>query len=199
MVFRQIELNTPVYLNNIMFTQTELQSNAVVCSERGLRDAPLGQVKHLERMTRLNATWQGKPVACIYFPDPKNAWDNQPATRVAGRPIRGNAVLLGVTAAELSVQQNTPKSWAGLAKELPKTVPLDAHSIGMKMQAQAEQAEAWRDHLRRKAARNRKINLRTATIDLVTGKVVTEDGDDYEDDEMRAAFAEWEEQDAAGR
>lgn len=182
-----------------MFTQVELQSNAVVCSEKGLRDAPLSKVKHIDRMTRLDTTWQGRAVACIYFPDPKNAWDNQPATRVAGQVIRGNAVLLGVTAAEVAQVQNTPKSWASLATQLPKTVPLDERSRELRIQEQTERDVEWRDHVRRKQERRQKVNLRTATIDLVTGKVITENDDEFEDDEIRSAFAEWEEQDAAGR
>jgi hypothetical protein len=146
----------------------------------------LDKVKLSTSMSRIDATWQGRAVSCAHFPATKSNWINSAATMIAGQAIRGNAVIIG------------PKTWASLARQLPKTVELDDRARARRAAEQAERSELWREYYQRKANRKRFLNRDTANIDLVTGEVVGEmsAAEQQAHDEADAAFAEWNVEDA---
>lgn len=176
-----------------LFTPAEMQRDCVVSSSRGMQPNKLNQITLSDRMIRINRNWLGHNISVAFFPDSAKE-PNATATLVAGQPIRGNAVIVGCTAAQILAEQNKPKSWANLASELPKTVELDDRARALQAQAQAERGAAWRDYYTRKQARGKRVNLDKATVNLQTGEVMMDmTADDQEAaDNMDAAFAEWQ-------
>jgi hypothetical protein len=176
-----------------MFSSQELENLCTVSSERGMQHAPLNRVKISVNMARITTTWLGREVSCAHFPKTRSTWTNGPASFVMGQAIRGNAVLLGVSPDDIIHEQSRPKTWASLARQLPKTVELDDRAKQRIAQEQLDRSTAWREYYQRKAARRRGVNRDTATINLSTGEVVGEmtDAERQAAEEADAAFAEW--------
>lgn len=129
-------------------------TSCIVSGQRGMQNSTMDKVKTVPNMKKIDVTFSGGSVSCIYFENPKNAWYNKPASIVTGKIINGSAIIIGTTVDQIiQAQQREPRSWTGFARELPKTVPLDELARARIQQAAAERGAAWRDYHERKAIR----------------------------------------------
>lgn len=85
-----------------------------------------------------------------YFKNPATNFYNPVASRLLGREIHGNAIVLGATADEL--QNRGTNRWSELAKKFDK-IELNETNFAIQEQAERERQEAWEDYQARKARR----------------------------------------------
>lgn len=157
----------------------ERDSICVVCSHLGMQNTVIAKVTIHDRMIRdpIISVWKNRNVVCLRFEFPKKDFINNAATEVMGREIRGNAILLSVTAEEIQhsiTNKNNPTTmWSNLAKQLPPVVPLDDMAKERKLQEASDKREAWQEYYRRKA-RNRLAEKSTDELEADEAALTTD-------------------------
>lgn len=114
----------------------------------GLTTAEFSSVYAVSPMMR--ATADNKIV--YYFKNPKNKFYNSTASRILGREILGNAIIVGASAEELQTVSHT--SWSTLASKIT-TIQLNERNLELQAQAERERKQAWDEYSQRKARRLR--------------------------------------------
>jgi hypothetical protein len=121
----------------------EKDAKCVVISGNRMQDTNISDVTITDGMVRhpIKSTHLGYEVVCIHYENPKTIYENRFATIVMGYKVLGHAILFSTNQSfcaekilEFAAESNKkPLSWAEMAKNMPKFVPLDEHSKNAKL------------------------------------------------------------------
>lgn len=135
-----------------MFSELEQLSSCIVATQNNLQFSTLSNIPiSPDKMQRIDIMWRNKKVSCISFISPKNTYENTYASTIFNKKIIGNAILLNLTADEIS-NNHKPTVWSSMASKLPKVIPLDDKAKQRILDEQNNRREAWNEYYARKYA-----------------------------------------------
>jgi hypothetical protein len=121
----------------------EKNAKCVVISGNKMQDTNISDVSITDGMVRntIKSDKMGFEIVCIHYENPKTVYENKFATLVMGYKVMGHAILFSTDQSfcaekilEFASESNKkPLSWADMAKNMPKFVPLDENSKNAKI------------------------------------------------------------------